>query len=373
MVAAGKLRNALMLIPGIVILLSLASMHSGRILKGHNDFLQLYCGSRLVGTADLYSVEANKRVQREAIGLELEGVYFSRPPFYAFLLSPLGWLSYPYAYAVFQIVSLLSVAAFLRLYLPQLSELALYCSLSVPLLASFATGQDLGLVLLLAGLSMLLVKEDREFLAGLMLALCAIKFHLFLLMPLVLLIHRRWRVLMGGAAGGTALVLTSFVAGGPYWFQAYAILLRNPALHPGSEHMPNLHGLLSVLSISSLPAEAWLSLVVTAMVAFIAWKTPDVELALAFALVGGLLISFHAYVQDCVILLLVFVVICSKPVSRAERAIAALAVLPPVYLLLLLGKPYSLAAPVMFFALLFAGFVRSWKGARPALSYEPRC
>ena len=373
MVAAGKLRNALMLLPGIVFLLSLASMNSGRILKGHNDFLQLYCGARLAGTADLYSVEANQRVQREAIGLEMEGVYFSRPPFYALLLSPLGWLSYPHAYAVFQMVSLLSLAAFLRLYLPQLPELALYCSLSVPLLSSLANGQDIGLVLLLAGLSMPLMRRHYEFPAGLILALCAIKFHLFLLVPLVLLIHRRWRVLAGSATGGAALALASFVAGGPHWFQAYAVLLRNPALHPASCNMPNLHGVLSAFSISSSPTEAWLSLAVAGMVAYIAQKTPDVELALAFALVGGLLISLHAYVQDCVILLLVFVVLCSKPVSRAEKAMAALAVLPPVYLLLLLGKPYSLAAPAMIFALLFAGFVRSRNGAKPALSGAPRC
>ena len=56
------------------------------------------------------------------------------------------------------------------------------------------------------GLALLWMTRGRDFAAGLLLALCSIKFHMFLLLPLVLLIHRRWAVLRGGLVGGAILL-----------------------------------------------------------------------------------------------------------------------------------------------------------------------
>jgi hypothetical protein len=82
-----------------------------RFLPGRNDFLQLYGGARLSGTPQLYEPAASKKIEMELVGVWLEGVYYSRPPFYAFLLGPLVKLPYLTAYWLFPAIS---VGAFTR-------------------------------------------------------------------------------------------------------------------------------------------------------------------------------------------------------------------------------------------------------------------
>ena len=66
-------------------------------------------------------------------------------------------------------------------------------------------GNDLGLVLALLGASILQLEKGRDTAAGLLLSLCAVKFHLFLLLPALFWILGRRRVLWGGAAGGSQI------------------------------------------------------------------------------------------------------------------------------------------------------------------------
>jgi hypothetical protein len=351
----------LLLLPGILFLVALASTQSDRILSGRNDFMQLWVGARLVGTPDLYSIEANKALQVKTVGVWLEAVYHSRPPFYSFLLKPLGHMPYLTAYAVFQLISFACFAGFLRLYLPQMPELALYCSLSLPLLSNFAQGQDLTLVLLLAGVSLALLRQGKDLPAGLILSLCAIKFHLFLLIPLILVVRRRWTAIAGGALGGAGLFALSFLGARGPWIEPYLRMLRNPELSPGAEHMPNLHGLLFAIGAPTPALEVLLAIAVAAAVAWIAWKSKDVETAFAFALLGGMLNSYHAYLQDCALLLLAFPILARSTHSQAVRHLNAIIPLPPLYLLLLAGKPYNAVCAASLLAILVAGTLAASK------------
>ena len=61
-----------------------------RMIRGENDFLQLYAGARLNGTAELYSHAANQRINQEAAGVESSAISHSRLPFYSFFLRPLA-------------------------------------------------------------------------------------------------------------------------------------------------------------------------------------------------------------------------------------------------------------------------------------------
>ena len=144
-----------------------------RSLRGENDFLQLYTGARLVGTPGLYSDQANLRIHREAVYRHIPGTYYSRPPFYALLLKPLGRLPYLTAYAIFQTLSLIAFAIFLWRWQREFPELIVFSSLSIPLLTNMFVGQDLTFVLLSAGSFVLLARRRRDFLAGLVLSLCA--------------------------------------------------------------------------------------------------------------------------------------------------------------------------------------------------------
>src|SRR5271165_4403317 len=287
---------------GLTLLVFLGLLQRDRFFPGQNDFLQLYAGAKLSGTPDLYSPVAARRIHRESAGVELVGVYYSRPPFYAAMLRPLAMLSYRTAYWTFEGISFAAFAVFLILFVPQCKELVLFSSLCFPLLSNFLNGQDVTLVLLCAAGGILAIRNGHGFLGGLLLSLCAIKGHLFVLTPLVFLIHRRWSVLAGGAAGGAALTAISFLTDGWDWPHRYLALLANPELHPNPSSMPNLRGLVFGIAGAEHPAAYWaLTILVVATVAWLAWKMQDLEIAFAMCLVAGLLVSYHAYLQDAVL------------------------------------------------------------------------
>lgn len=338
-----------------------------RFLPGQNDFVQLYAGAQLSGTPQLYEPEASKQIHKKVLGLSLVSVYYSRPPFYAFLLRPLGALPYPVAYWLFQALSFSALAAFLWIWAPRCRELLLFTSFCLPVLANFLTGQDLAFAVLAAALAIECLRRNKDFAAGLLLSLCAIKIHLFALTPVVLLVHRRWTAFGGVAAGGAALLGLSFATDGWDWPRRYLALLSNPELHPGPDHMPTLRGLLFALSGTEMPvALTALSIAVAAIVVFIASKS-DLEFALAFALVGGLLIGYHAYLQDCMILLLAFVLVLERSKVAPLRAAMALALTPPLFLLLAAGTPWNAAVPIALVTLLvLAALHPAPRSLRPA-------
>jgi hypothetical protein len=323
-----------------------------RFFSGQNDFLQLYAGAKLSGTPDLYSPIAARRIHRECVGIELVGVYYSRPPFYADLLRPLGHLPYRAAYWTFESISFAAFVVFLILFVPQCKELVLFSSLCFPLLSNFLNGQDVTLVLLLAAGSILAIRHEHDFVAGLLLSLCAIKGHLFVLTPLVFLIHRRWMVLSGGAFGGAVLAVMSFLSDGPDWPRRYLTLLSNPELHPNPSSMPNLRGLVFGLTGEEYPAMYWmLTVIVVVGVVWLAWKIRDLEMAFAMSMVAGLLVGYHAYLQDAV-LLLPFAIVIAKSKVVLLRVLMALAILPPIYICLLMGRPWNVAVPLMLITVL---------------------
>ena len=340
---------------GVTLLVFLGYLQRDRFVPGQNDFLQLYAGAKLSGTPELYSPAAALRIHRESTGVALAGVYYSRPPFYAALLRPLGKLPYRAAYWTFEAISFAAFVVFLMLFVPQCKELILFSSLCLPLLSNFLNGQDVTLVLLLAAGSVLCIRKGHPFVAGLLLALCAIKGHLFVLTPLVFLIHRRWAVLSGGVVGGIALTAISFLTDGFDWPRRYLTLLGNPELHPSPAAMPNLRGLVFGLAGAEHPAVYWLlTILVVAGVAWVAWKIQDLEMALVFSLVGGLLVGYHAYLQDAALLLLPFAIVIAKSKAVPLRVLMAFAILPPIYIGLLMGRPYNAAVPLILIAVLIA-------------------
>ena len=340
---------------GILFLLMLGYTQRDRFVPGINDFVQLYAGAQLSGTPRLYEPEASKEIHKRVLGVVIESVYYSRPPFYAFVLRPLGKLPYRAAYWTFQGLSALALIGFLWIWAPRCRELLLFASLCLPLLTNILTGQDLAFALLAAALSIEAMRRKLDFLAGVLLSFCAIKVHLFALVPVILMIHKRWRVIGGGIAGGSALLALSFLSDGLDWPRRYLALLSNPELHPGPEHMPTLRGLVyGLMGADSSWAIAVLSLAVVCLVMAAAWRK-NLELGIAFALIGGLLIGYHAYLQDCVILLLAFVLVLEHSRSVPLRGAMAVAITPPLFLFLTAGRPWNAVVPIALLGLLVLG------------------
>jgi hypothetical protein len=354
---------------GVLFLLSLVYLQRERALKGQNDFVQLYTAAKLAGTPDLYSRSANLATIQGILGFTMEGVEVTRPPFYAALLKPLAIFPYRAAYAIFSLATFSSLLWFVIRFSKECSVLPFFVAISIPLLAALCDGEDTPFLPAILGISILLTRRGKDFSAGLILSLCAIKFHLFLFLPVLWLLKKRWRTL-GGAACGT-VILTVFgmlVAGaGSVWQYVKGVIWLNfsglfaaqplgtaggdPWINPTATLKPNLHGL-----VANLHGDAKLEFLLIAAV-FIAFcwltqKTNNYELLFAASLVCGLLVSFHSGIVDDVVLFPVFVLVLGSCDYVPARSLLAIILTPIPYFMFLAKEPYAAVLPILLLALL---------------------
>ena len=127
--------------------------------------------------------------------------------------------------------------------------------------------------------------------------------------------------------------------------------MRSPLIGPGEWIMPNLHGLW--LGRSSHPVVEGASvLAVTAVVALIAMWRSQFTPGLCAALVGSLLISYHAYPADAALLIPALLATFHLARMRWLRLLA-LALLAPIwYWFLMLGGPLGSALRLGMLAVL---------------------
>lgn len=302
-------------------------------LAGTNDFMGLYPGGRLAGGPAIYDARQVFAVERETVGYANPRLLFCRPPYYAALMWPLGRLPYHAAYLIYQVLMLASAAAFVRWW-PETPPrwTALACCWSLPLAAAFAIGQDVPLLLAVIAGALALLKARRDFAAGLLFSLCAIKFHLFLLVPVFIVARRMWRFAGGLAAGGTVLLALAFAAGGAHAFGGFLRTATLPQSNPGRDVMPNLNGLFQGavgLEIAAAP--------LVAAAVWVAARRGTVAWALGATLAAGLLTSHHAYVADCAMVLPGALIAVNQAEWRWQRYLALFLLLPLAYLGAYLG------------------------------------
>ena len=177
------------------------------LLAGYNDFAPIYAATKLVGTPGLYDKDAVYDVINDQFGRVSPAWRYTRMPFHAVALWPIGLLPYQDAYLVFLFLQSAAVAVFLLIWrMPSRPYLISFTMLSFPLTFAIWSGQDAVFLLAWIALAVRQHRLARPFRAGLFLSLCLIKFHLFLFLPLPLLAQRRYRMFAGAAAG--SLVLT---------------------------------------------------------------------------------------------------------------------------------------------------------------------
>ena len=291
------------------------------------DFSAFYAGGSLVGSAQLYSPEAAFAAQERAIGCHGENIVFIRPPFYALLMWPLAQLPFIPAFYLFRALLLAGVGLFLWMWPGDRWAAAAACAWSVPLAATFTVGQDVIFVLAAVMGAYRMLRSGREFAAGVLLGLCAIKFHLFILLPVFLLRGRLWKTAAGGAAVVAMWLAMCFAAAGPNWISMYRAALADPRLNPYAYNMVNLRGLFGYNSPWNWPA----SVVVAALCGYLIWRG-SLEVALSAVLAGGVLIAPHTTVCDAT-LFLPGLLLARRMEWAAARALAAFA-LTPLYVFL---------------------------------------
>lgn len=338
-------------------------------LDGVTDFISFYTGGRLIGTPDLYNPARMLEVQNQTAGWSSANRPFSRLPYFATLMWPLTRLAYLHAYYVWQTLSIGAAVLFAWLWPATGRRLAaIACCWSLPLFSAFAQGQDIAFVLAAIGGTLWFMRKGSPFAAGLVLALCAAKFHIFLLVPLWIAAQRLWQLGKGFSTGAAVLVAISFAAGGRAWPVRYFALLCDPGTSPAALAMPNLRGFFWAFQYNGVLEVA--AAVCVGLLALWSFRRLSFEYGLAMTIAAGILISHHSYVSDCALLVPASLSVLSTGKSFPERFLAVVLLVPLTYI-------GTVAGPVMMLltraALLSFVGVLAWAAWRFPQRASGRC
>ena len=273
-----------------------------RIVLGVNDFMSFYAAGRLCGSRDLYNPAATFKQEMMATGYFEPNTPMVRLPYFALIMSPLARLPYRTAYGIFQALSILSVIAVVLMQATLTGRIRaiLAILMSYPLLLAICLAQDITFVMLLLVLVMRFW-NSKPSLAGVALAICTVKYHLLLFMPLVLLLHWRPRLAKSFAITLISLTVASFAVAGVGWPVHYVNQLRSPWDVP--IHMPNIRALVLGTAHPVLYGIVLSGMVAITVIVGLIRCRGNFPLCVSIALSGSILVSPHVFVQDCAILI----------------------------------------------------------------------
>ena len=293
-------------------------------LKGRVDLRAFYAAGTVLRTghgAQLYDYNYQEQVQNAVVGPRANALPFLYPSFAALPFVPLSLLSYRAAFFVWLGLNLglLLLAGFLLR--PWLPYFAARGWIALPAFYGCLFGVSIALVqgqisfLLLAVYcgAWVLLRQERPFLAGLLLSLGLMKFQIAIPILVLFLLWKQWRVVSGFIAGAAGLAIVSVAlvgrAGVSVYFHAMSSMTRQTAFNAAAAKvrygmfpvdMPNLHGLTFGLT----HGESWglgLNIVLCCVVMVFAARQ---KASLLVALPAAMLVSYHMQPHDLTLLLL---------------------------------------------------------------------
>jgi hypothetical protein len=312
---------------GAVVLLAVAALSTVFYGKAANvDFIEYWTSGKLMRQhQNPYSQSSVYLFEKQA-GSDLHApVVMRNPPWSLFLVAPLGYMSLQLAAFVWLLAMIVSLVVSVRLLSSGSKPPPIVAYVFAPVLYSTMAGQT-PLFFLLGTAVFLHFYKSRPWLAGLALALPAIKPHLFLLVWPVLLLEciraRRWRVLAGGVVG-LALASAIAVSLDPHVWTDYLSSMRDE--HMQLHLMNNLPFALRML-VPGWPA--WVQ-VVPAIPATIwaiwywwrhreQWEWTDQGTLL---LAVSVLVSPYSWPFDQVLFLPAILRVCSGPMSKRTLSV----------------------------------------------------
>jgi hypothetical protein len=327
-----------------------------------HDFLNLYTGASLArdgAFARMHAPQIQLQREQEYDPQLKELVPFVRPPFYALLLIPLAWLPFgPAFWAWLAVQAAVLIGTWGWAFRRWGADALIFGSMYLPTALGIAHGQDCVLILAIVLGVYILANREQHFLSGMVLGAGLIKFHLFLLWPVMLLIQRRWRMLAGACAAVTLEALVSLALAGPSGIAKYVALLRRTDLRhlsPSPELMIDVRGLAINLGIDHIAITGLLIAIAVILTIAACWRAP-LWRGVAAASAGSLLVAPHVYGYDAGLLLagLWLAIFESRGQAGAQgpRIMAAVLLTPVPMLLSLGGSPWAAATPLALLAFL---------------------
>jgi hypothetical protein len=325
------------------------------------DFPAFYTGAELAKRGEFSTLHDHARqaaLQEEQLSVRRPPVYFVRPHVYAAALAPLAWLSVRqafFAWAAFQAGILVAIAVWARGKFG--NDALILLALFPPAILAIGFGQDPLIFLGLAVLSYALHERGLPMWAGFALGCGLLKPHLLLLIPVVMLVQQRWRMLAGFALAGALEAGASLALGGLEGAKTYMAFLREQEGHltPNPEHMINVHGLMVGLGVDNAVLRWVLVGLVAAAVLGIARRREWWQ-GLVAAQVGSALVAPHVFMYDSTIVVLPALLMFFQE-GKLTRAAAAVFFTPIPYLIQMVGIPWTIAPSLVLSGLLASLFV----------------
>jgi hypothetical protein len=321
----------------------------------NHDFLAFYVGGLLARQGhhhDLYDTDLQMHVQRTVAPALTVLVPYIRPPVFAAVFAPLTLLSLSLAFGVWIAIQLAATLVAGWWVARRFgSDGLVYFAFFQPAAIAIFNGQDSALLLLVVILAYELMERGRDFVAGAVLGIFLIKFHLLFLLPLALLAARRFRMLAGFASAGVAYALSWVAIVGVQGIGGYVRLLTRKDLanlEPERFWMPNLRGIATDLNLNFL----LVTIVLGAAMVYSVWAVRRAPLWqwLGVTLIASMVVAPHAYPYD-ITPLLPFALFAVLGNTRRWTKYAAVAmVLPLPYLAVFLGPPVAVVMPLVILA-----------------------
>ena len=347
------------------------------VIEGENDVINsdwpaFATGGRLIVSdpTHLYDFEVQRPVELDVTGgrsLVTPGIQgflpFLAPAWVAFIAVPFDLLGTNLGGKLWILLELACLAFGLYLAVrprPPSAIQPAYATVlpafaSVPTALMLLNAQLDGLVAL--GLGAAIVLRSKPYLAGFALGLTLVKPHLVLPIALSLLVTRTWRVIVGWAAAGLAL-LVSTMALNPRWVLDW-LKSAGTTLQPSGPEVDLAHFGTMIPAGWDTFAEAGLALIAIAAVVLLASRRRhDFRPAAAILVAGGVLAAPHALPTD-----LVLVAVALAIWGEAEwydwlllSVGAAIAAFTPVPIPTVVGVP-----TIGWILLRAAGIIPSWR------------
>lgn len=313
------------------------------------DFAVFYAAGDNLGSVDIYSLA---EFGGPLLELGFDPHPFIRLPVFALWMKPFTLLPFDQALLAWRVLSITACVGFAFLWPGDRSTSAAAVFWSAGLWDAFAAGQDIAFYLFAAALCLFLVERKRYLLAGCVLSACLVKFHLFALLPVFLAERRLWRTAVGvGIGAGAQLALSTWVM--PGWPSHFWASASSDPANAVTQNMFNLRGIFWGWPWT-LAWELGGCLVVAA-VCWVIMRRSEIHIAFAVALVGGLMMSHHAYLYDAVLCLPLALLLFQGGGSERMRILALLVILPVLYFLA--SVPMLVHLPkILILALLAATF-----------------
>ena len=354
------------------------------VREGYPDFAIYYRAGVIVRRGfgrRLYDDTTQIKVQRgfsPAVAARSGALPYNHPPFEAALFVPFTYVSFPSAFALWDLANLAMLVTLPFLLRPYLSALQNYgwplwvlTSLAFfPIFAALLQGQDAILLLFLYTLAFVCLKKNRDACAGAWLALGLFKPHLVLPFVFLLLLQDRKKTLYGFLPMAAVLALISTAIVGPEGIKLYPAYvahleqtLAGGAIVPSD--MPNLRGALD-LFLSGVPHLVAVVLVIslglllyTALVCTRIGKNLF-DLKFSLAAVATVLVSYHAMMYDLSLLMVPVLLLANQLLAqekfrgyRSVLAIMAMATFFFAPLQLFLSLRHHRSAPLGWVLLLW--------------------